>query len=270
MADSPESGTERETVLDMDQAQQPSGSEPTNSVLGGSVSVVVPTYNEMENIPMLAQQLFGLGLPDIRLVIVDDGSPDGTANVARELSGRYANRIIVIEREGKQGLGTAYITGFKKALELGTDYMIQMDADLSHSPEYIPDMLGRLDESDIVVGSRYTQGGGVDAEWSFKRRFLSSSANRMIRIITGLKVKDVTSGFKAYRGNVLQKLDLDAFRCRGFGFQTEVAYACQRQGFNVAEHPIIFSDRTEGSSKMSANIMIEAVWRLSLLRIRGT
>ncbi|SVE44435.1 uncharacterized protein METZ01_LOCUS497289, partial [marine metagenome] len=117
----------------MDQTQQPSGSEPTNSVLDGSVSVVVTTYNEMENIPTLAHRLFGLGLPDIRLVIVDDGSPDGTANVARELSGRYANRIVVIDREGKQGLGTAYIAGFKKALELGTEYMIQMDADLSHS-----------------------------------------------------------------------------------------------------------------------------------------
>ena len=237
--------------------------------MDGSVSVVVPTYNETENIPKLAQRLFGLGIPDIRLVIVDDGSPDGTAAVARKLSGRYANRITVIEREGKQGLGTAYIVGFKEALAQGADYVVQMDADLSHSPEYIPDMLRQLDKSDVVVGSRHTQGGGVDADWNFKRRFLSSFANRMIRAITGLKVKDVTSGFKAYRRSALQRLDLSAFRCRGFGFQTEVAHACQRRGFRIAEHPIIFSDRTEGSSKMSINIMLEAIWRLSLLRIKG-
>ena len=160
--------------------------------MDGSVSVVVPTYNETENIPKLAQRLFGLGIPDIRLVIVDDGSPDGTAAVARKLSGRYANRITVIEREGKQGLGTAYIVGFKEALAQGADYVVQMDADLSHSPEYIPDMLRQLDKSDVVVGSRHTQGGGVDADWNLKRRFLSSFANRMIRAVTGLKVKDVT------------------------------------------------------------------------------
>lgn len=238
--------------------------------MDGSVSVVVPTYNETENIPTLAQRLFGLGIPDLRLVIVDDGSPDGTAQVARELSGRYTNRITVIEREGKQGLGTAYVVGFKKALELGANYIVQMDADLSHSPEYVPEMLRQLDNADVVVGSRYTEGGGVDADWNLKRRFLSSFANRTIRAITGLKVKDVTSGFKAYRGSALQRLDLDAFRCKGFGFQTEVTHACQRRGFRIEEHPIIFSDRTEGSSKMSAHIMLEAIWRLSLLRIRGT
>ncbi|MDP6454604.1 MAG: polyprenol monophosphomannose synthase [SAR202 cluster bacterium] len=254
----------------MDQTHQPSESRAINPILEGSVSVVVPTYNEMENIPMLAQRLFGLGISNIKLVIVDDGSPDGTAAVARGLSGRYEDRIIVMERESKLGLGTAYIAGFKKALELGSDYVIQMDADLSHSPEYIPDMLRRLESSDVVVGSRYTPGGGVDVDWSLKRRFLSSFANRMIRAIAGLKAKDVTSGFKAYRGSALQGLDLDAFRCRGFGFQTEVAHACQQRGFRVTEHPIIFSDRTEGSSKMSANIVFEAIWRLSLLRIRGT
>ena len=253
----------------MDVKRQPSESKPALPILEGSVSVVVPTYNETENIPRLAQRLFGLGIPGIRLVIVDDGSPDGTAAVARKLSGRYANRITVIEREGKQGLGTAYIVGFKQALDLGADYIVKMDADLSHSPEYIPDMLRQLDNSDVVVGSRYTQGGGVDPDWNFKRRFLSSFANRTIRVITGLKVKDVTSGFKAYRGSALQELDLSEFRCRGFGFQAEVAHACQRREFRIVEHPIIFSDRTEGSSKMSINIMLEAIWRLSLLRIRG-
>jgi dolichol-phosphate mannosyltransferase len=254
----------------MENAQHPARSRPVKSVLVGSVSVVVPTYNEMENIPSLAHRLFGLGIPGIRIVIVDDSSPDGTAAMARELSGRYENRITVIQREGKQGLGTAYIAGFRRALELKADYIVQMDADLSHSPEDIPDMLRHLEKSDVVIGSRYIEGGGVDVDWNFKRKFLSSFANRMIRAITGLKAKDVTSGFKAYRASTIQKLDLDAFQCRGFGFQTEVAHACQQRGFKMVEHPIIFSDRTEGSSKMSINIVLEAIWRLSFLRIRGT
>lgn len=256
-------------TLNMDLTQQPSESKPALSILDGSISVVVPTYNEIDNIPKLAHRLFGLGMPDVRLVIVDDGSPDGTAAEARKLSGRYANRITVIEREGKQGLGTAYIVGFKLALEQGADCIVQMDADLSHSPECIPDMLRQLRDADVVVGSRYAPGGGVGADWGIKRRFLSSIANRMIRAIIGLKIKDVTSGFKAYRGSALRELNLKAFRCRGFAFQTEVAHACQRRGFRVKEHPIIFNARTKGSSKMSINIAIEAIWRLSLLRIRG-
>ena len=253
----------------MDVTRQPPRSKPAHSTLEGSVSVVVPTYNETGNVPKLAQRLFGLGIPDIRLVIVDDGSPDGTTAVARELSGHYENRITVIKREGKQGLGTAYIVGFIRALELGADYIVQMDADLSHSPEYIPDMLRQLRNSDVVVGSRYAPGGGFGADRNIRRRFLSSFANRVMRAIIGLKIKDVTSGFKAYRGVALQELDFDVFRCKGFGFQTEVAHACQRREFTVTEHPIIFKARTEGSSKMSINIMLEAIWRLSLLRIKG-
>lgn len=242
---------------------------PITPAVEGSVFVIVPTYNEVENITVLARRLFGLGIPDMKLVIVDDGSPDGTAEVARGMSEGYGEKIEVIERAGKQGLGTAYVKGFRNALELEADYIVQMDADLSHSPEYIPEMLTTLESSDVVVGSRYIAGGGVDAGWSLKRRFLSSFANRVIRAIAGLEVKDVTSGFKAYRRNALQGLDLGVFRCAGFGFQTEVAHACQSRGYRVAEYPIIFTDRTEGSSKMSANIIFEAIWRLSLLRIRG-
>ena len=232
------------------------------------MAVVVPTYNEAENLPELASRLFALGLEDIWLYIVDDGSPDGTAEVARKLSDEYDDRIEVISRSGKQGLGTAYTTGFARALSEEVDYVVQMDADLSHVPEEIPRMLEKLCRFDVAVGSRYTRDGGLDPEWSAKRRMLSAFGNHLIRAVTGVRVKDVTSGFKAYRSSALRSLDLSRIRCIGFGFQAEIAHYCQTNGLDVIEHPITFMERTRGESKMSVRIIAEAIWKLTILRIR--
>ena len=234
----------------------------------GRVAVIVPTYNEAANMPELASRLFGLGLADVRLYIVDDASPDGTAAVARRLSGEYGGRIEVISRSGKLGLGTAYVTGFARALEEEVDCIVQMDADLSHAPEETPKMLAMLRRFDVVVGSRYTRQGGSDPAWSAKRRALSASGNFLIRLVTGVDVKDVTSGFKAYRAEALRSLDLTRVRCIGFGFQAEIAHYCQARGLKVAEHPITFMERTRGDSKMSFRIIAEAIWKLTLLRLR--
>ena len=234
----------------------------------GRVAVIVPTYNEAANMPELASRLFGLGLADVRLYIVDDASPDGTAAVARRLSGEYGGRIEVISRSGKLGLGTAYVTGFARALEEEVDCIVQMDADLSHAPEETPKMLAMLRSFDVVVGSRYTRQGGSDPAWSAKRRALSASGNFLIRLVTGVDVKDVTSGFKAYRAEALRSLDLTRVRCIGFGFQAEIAHYCQARGLKVAEHPITFMERTRGDSKMSFRIIAEAIWKLTLLRLR--
>lgn len=230
------------------------------------VVVVVPTYNEAQNLRELARRIFALRTPNVRLIVVDDGSPDGTGEVANELERQYNGRVELIQRGRKLGLGTAYVRGFSRALEMKADYVLQMDADLSHRPEYIPDLLGDLANADVVVGSRYVAGGGVDDEWELPRRMLSSFGNVGIRTIAGLRVRDATSGFKAFRGGTLGSLDLAQFRCKGFAFQAEVAHACQRKGYSVVEHPIIFEKRAAGRSKMSMGIIIEAIWRLFPLR----
>ena len=226
------------------------------------VAVVVPTYNEAENLPELTRRLSDLEIPNLRLILIDDNSPDGTAEVAKSLEAGFNGTIDVISRESKQGLGTAYIVGFTHALAQGADVIVQMDADLSHLPEYIPGFLEELNNADVVVGSRYTEGGGVDETWSLKRRMLSYLANRGIRAVVGLKVRDVTSGFKGYRSEALRRVNLSDFSCTGFAFQAEMAHACQRTGCRIVEHPIIFVDRTQGASKMSTYIIVEALWRL--------
>ena len=233
-----------------------------------TVAIVVPTYNEAENLPELVERLFALDIPNPRLIVVDDSSPDGTADVARKLAQKHEGRLELIQREAKLGLGSAYVLGFAHALKQGADYVLQMDADLSHPPEYITAFLRALGEADVVVGSRYVPGGGVDETWSPLRRLSSYMGNFGIRAITGLKVRDTTSGFKAFRGSVLRSLDLEQFRCTGFGFQAEVAYACELRRFTVVEHPIVFTDRTRGRSKMSIGIALEAIWRLSPLRFK--
>lgn len=234
------------------------------------VTVVVPTYNEAENLPELARRLFALESMDMRLLIVDDGSPDGTAGVARGLSAGYGGRIDVIERPAKLGLGTAYREGFAAALAADPDLVFQMDADLSHPVGELPAMLTALSAADVVVGSRYTRGlGRVDAErgWGAHRLMISSLGNLAIRAVAGLRVRDATSGFKGYRAAALSGLRLDRMKCRGFGFQSEVAFACQRRGYTVVEHPFVFSTRAHGVSKMSLAIMVEAIWRLTLMRL---
>lgn len=233
-----------------------------------NIAVVVPTYNEAENLPVLAKALFGLGIPGLRLVVVDDGSPDGTAAVARRLAGQYDGRVELIERPAKMGLGPAYIAGFAKVLTDGADYIVHMDADLSHPPAAVPAMVDALATADVVVGSRYVKDKGADERTTAGRRLLSTWANLSIRLATGVKVRDATSGFKAFRREALASLDWTAFRCRGFAFQAEVAYACQRRGLTVVEHPIVFSNRAEGVSKMSLGIVLEAVWQLFPLRFK--
>lgn len=232
------------------------------------VVVVVPTYNEAANLPTLVRRLMALPIPSLHLLIVDDASPDGTGDLADAMAREDPERFSVLHRSGKLGLGSAYTAGFRRALGLGAEAVVQMDADLSHAPENVVPMLDALADADVVVGSRYVKGGGVDRRWGLGRRLLSRGGNVYARWIGGLRPRDATSGFKAYRRRVLETLDLDGIRCRGFAFQAEVALLCQRHGFRVVEHPILFVDRSEGASKMSWGIVVEALWRLALLRLR--
>ena len=230
------------------------------------VAVVVPTYNEAENLPVLARRLFAPEMPECVLIVVDDGSPDGTGDVALRLEGEYAGRVRLVQRGSKQGLGTAYVEGLAHALDTGADYIVHMDADLSHAPEYIPGFLEDLRHADVVVGSRYVEGGGSEEEWGLRRRILSRIGNAGIRAVTGIRTRDVTSGFKGFRRDVLASLDMGGFRCRGFAFLPEETSACQRLGYRVVEHPIVFAQRVSGESKLSAAIVAEAMWRLLPLR----
>ena len=231
--------------------------------------VVVPTYNEAKNLPELVERLFALGLGGLELLVVDDASPDGTAVVARDLGNSYPGRISVLEREAKRGIGPAYVAGFQKALELGADCVVQMDADLSHLPQYIPAILEQLSTYDVVVASRYVVGGDSDDNWGLKRRVLSRIGNFYTKIASGVCLKDPRSGFKGYRREVLENIGLTCLRSKGFIFQTEVAARCQQMGSRVTEVPIVFYDRKEGQSKISFAIIFEAIWRLPLLRWRS-
>ena len=229
--------------------------------------VVVPTYNEAENLVELTDQLFALDIPNLMVVIVDDDSPDGTGVLAAEIGKNLEGRIHVINRKQKLGLGPAYVEGFTYAIDLGADYVVQMDADLSHPPSVVCDLLYGLGNADVVVGSRYVRGGGADREWGLLRRLISFGGNWGIRLVAGVKIKDATGGFKAFRRHVLQKIEFDSFRCNGFGFQVEVNHACERMGFAILEQPYVFSDRAKGKSKMSLQIIIEAMWKLIPLRL---
>ena len=245
-------------------AVPPGGDAP----IDGVVTVVIPTYNEAENVPEIVERIFALDIPGSRIIIVDDNSPDGTAQVVQRLVERCEGRIDLISRPAKMGLGTAYAEGFSRALADGASYVVQSDADLSHGPEEIPEMLRELERADVAVGSRYIPGGRIGDDWPVHRRLLSSMANRGMRMVVGVEVKDATTGFKAFRAEALGSIDLQGIRCRGFGFQVEVAYACQRLGLRVVEHPIEFNDRARGMSKMSLGIAFEALTRLALLRFR--
>ncbi len=230
--------------------------------------VVMPTYNEAENLVQMVAELMTLELDGLETLIIDDNSPDGTGQIADDLAAQYANRVHVVHRQGKMGLGTAYITGFRYALDAGVDYVIQMDADFSHSPSHLPHLLERIQECDVVIGSRYVPEGRVDEKWSPWRRFLSWGGNFYARVITGLRIHDTTGGFRCFRRQALLALDLDRIRSEGYAFQIEVAYACQRKGLRLCEIPIYFEDRSMGLSKMSSRIILEAVWRVWQMRWR--
>ncbi len=235
-----------------------------------TVAVVIPTYNEAENIGNITRQLLSLETEHhIGILFVDDASPDGTGEIADGLATELPGRIVVAHRQGKLGLGTAYVAGFKLALQSDINSIVQMDCDLSHPPDEVPKMLDALKNADVVVGTRYSHGGAVDPNWSMHRVLLSRWANFGIRIILGLKIRDATGGFKAYRRTALEAIDLNRLKIRGFGFQAEVAYHTQQRGLSVAEHPYTFFERTAGKSKMSLKIAVEAFWRLAWLRFRG-
>ena len=223
--------------------------------------IVVPTYNEAGNIPVLAQALFSLGLPDLQLLVVDDASPDGTAEVVDGLREKYADRVHLLRRPGKQGMGTAYVAGFTEALRLGARTIVQMDADLSHPPGTIPALLDAIKNADVAVGSRYIPGGGATQEWGIIRRLLSQGGDLYVRSVLGLKVQDSKSGFKAFQRDALERISLDTIRSKGFIFQSEVLYRCRRLGLTVREVPYTFQARRSGQSKMSLEIVVEGLIR---------
>ena len=226
--------------------------------------IISPTYNEIKNIKSLVKQVFDLD-PGYHLLIVDDNSPDGTALKVKELQSTYPN-LYLEERPGKAGLGTAYLFGFKWALENNYDHIVQMDADLSHDPNDVPRLVSRLKEHDLVIGSRYVNGVSV-VNWPIRRLILSYGANMYSRFITGMPINDGTGGFKAWRGTLLNDIELKKVRSQGYSFQIEMNFRSWRLGARIKEEPIIFVDRTIGESKMSKSIMYEAIWMVWRLRI---
>jgi dolichol-phosphate mannosyltransferase len=241
----------------------------TNDDPAQITTVVVPTYNERENIERLLETVFKLGIPDLRVIIVDDNSPDGTGQLAEELSReKYNGYVEVLHRPGKLGLGPAYLAGFKHALEKGTAFIVEMDADFSHDPATLKRFREAIEEADVVVGSRYVPGGSLDKRWTLLRRIISKGGSIYSRAILGLKVHDATAGFKMFRREVLERLPLDQIRSNGYCFQVEIAYLCQKNGFRVREVPIHFNERVAGVSKMSPRIALEAAWKVWQIRFR--
>lgn len=229
--------------------------------------IIIPTYNERENIEAMIAKVFSLE-GDFSLLVVDDGSPDGTAAVVRDLMPSHPDRLFLVEREGKLGLGTAYLAGFRWALERGYDAVFEMDCDFSHDPDDLLRLAAELEAgADVAVGSRYVSGVNV-VNWPMRRLLLSYCASRYVKIVTGMPVKDATAGFVGYRAEVLRTLDLDNVRMRGYGFQIEMKYTAWRLGFKIKEVSIIFRDRTLGTSKMSSSIFGEAFWGVLGLRFR--
>jgi dolichol-phosphate mannosyltransferase len=233
------------------------------------VIVVLPTYNEADNLPAMVGELLALDLPGLSILVVDDNSPDGTGQIADGLVARHPDRVAVIHRTGKGGLGTAYIAGFRRAVARGAEFIVQMDADFSHAPACIPQFLAAIDGYDVVVGSRYVAGGRLDERWSLGRYLLSWWANSIYtRLILGLKVKDATAGFKCWRRATLEGIGLERVRSNGYVFQVEMAYLTEKLGYHVLEVPIYFEDRRIGQSKMTMRIKIEAALRTWQIRWR--
>lgn len=237
-----------------------------------NIAVIVPTYNERENIQALVEQLLALPV-EVRIVIVDDHSPDGTGQIADHLAITYPGRISVIHRAGKLGLGTAYIAGFRRALGDGSELICTMDADFSHHPRYIPQLIEQIDQGyDLVIGSRYVRGGSTSG-CTFDRKLLSWGANAFARLLLGLDAHDTTAGFRCYRRAVLEAINLDQIKASGYSFLIEMLYRVQQGGWRVGEIPICFENRRLGRSKISQDEIIKAlrtVLRLFIARLRGT
>lgn len=232
--------------------------------------VIIPTYNEKDNILKVLQAVSDLKIANLDVLIIDDNSPDGTAELVKEYM-QHNKQIHLLQRAGKLGLGTAYITGFRYALEKSYEYIFEMDADLSHDPKEIPNFLEAVKQEDLIIGSRYVKGVNV-INWPLMRLFISVMASKYTRIITGMPFRDCTSGFKCFRKKVLENIPLDKISSSGYSFQIEMNFKAWKRGFKIKEIPIIFYDRTVGSSKMSKRIILEAmfiVWKLKILSIFG-
>lgn len=232
--------------------------------------VIIPTFNESQNIKSLIGHILGQSIENLHILVVDDNSPDGTAALVEEMMA-VDERVHIIKRDKKRGLGTAYVTGFKYALEKGYDRIFEMDADFSHDPKELPNLLAACDNYDLVIGSRYVNGVNV-VNWPLGRLILSVMASKYTRLITGLPLHDCTAGFKCFRREVLEAIDLDNISSDGYSFQIEMNFKAWKKGFRLGEVPIIFIDRAAGSSKMSKKIVREAiymVWKLKVLSILG-
>ncbi len=228
--------------------------------------IIFPTYNERDNIEKIVHAVLPLD-PRINVLIVDDNSPDGTGDIADRLA-KEESKVFVLHRQNKEGLGRAYIAGFRWAIEQGFDFIFEMDADFSHGPEYIKDFLREIQHYDLVLGSRYISGVNV-INWPMSRLLLSYFANMYSRIVTGLPVRDATGGFKCFRREVLEAIDLDKVHASGYSFQIEMSMRAWKKGFKIHEIPIIFVDRVAGTSKMSKKIMREAIWMVWMLRLKS-
>ena len=228
--------------------------------------VCVPTYNERANLPLIVPAILAQD-PRLEVLVIDDGSPDGTGDLADELA-TADPRVNVLHRSAKQGLGRAYLAGFEWALERGYEFIFEMDADFSHDPAFLPRFIEAIRSADIVIGSRYKQGVNV-INWPISRLLLSLGANQYARIVTGLPITDSTGGFKCFRRKVLEAIDFSRVRSNGYAFQIEMSYRAWRKGFTLVEIPIVFTDRVEGHSKMSRRIVREAIWMVWSLRFRA-
>lgn len=229
--------------------------------------VIIPTYNEIENVEKIIRAVFDVP-GEFNILIIDDGSPDGTAAAVKRLMAEFPERLFIIERSGKLGLGTAYLTGFRWALEQGYDYVFEMDADFSHDPADLPRLWQACaDGADFSVGSRYKDGVSV-VNWPIGRILMSYFASVYVRTVLGVKIFDSTAGFVCYSRKVLQTIDLDAVKMKGYGFQIEMKYTATKLGFKIGEVPVIFVNRKEGTSKMSGSIFGEAFWGVIGLRFR--
>jgi dolichol-phosphate mannosyltransferase len=228
--------------------------------------VILPTYNEAENLERIVNAVLERLPTPGRVLVVDDNSPDGTGELADRLASGH-EAISVLHRSRKEGLGPAYLAGFHVALDGGAQRIIEMDADFSHDPAYLPRLVGAADEADLVIGSRYVPGGGV-TDWGPMRRFISRGGSAYARVALGLPIRDLTGGFKCFRREVLESIKLDTIEARGYAFQVETTYRAIKAGFRVIEIPIVFRDRVDGTSKMSRSIVAEAMWRVPAMRFR--
>ena len=226
------------------------------------ITVILPTYNEVENLTQITTELWSLSFSDLNIVIVDDGSPDGTGELAEQISARNPGKMDVIHRQKKLGLGSAYIAGFKFAFQQNAEIIVQMDSDFSHSPSYLPGFLKHITRNELVIGSRYIEGGSLDDRWGMGRKLLSRFGNSYARAILKLPIHDCTGGFRVWRNDVLEKMPLEVIRSEGYVFQIEMVFVAHRLGFKIIESPIYFEDRRSGQSKMTLRIQLEAAFRV--------